>query len=103
MTDAVDFQMQLAKPAQFGDPSRSTTPVVVRTRVSANTRFREYSLLVHRARRLPLHRVGLVALPQAEGAGEVAGEELDLLDVGDEGLVDGLLVRGAGAGDLLLL
>lgn len=47
--------------------------------------------------------MGLVALSQAEGAGEVAGEELDLLDVGDEGLVNGLLVRGAGAVDLLLL
>ena len=52
---------------------------------------------------LPLHLVGLVALAQAEGAGEVAGEELDLLDVGDQGLVDGLLVRGSAAVDLLLL
>lgn len=47
--------------------------------------------------------MGLVALSQAEVASEVAGEEVDLLDVGDEGLVNGLLVGGAGAGDLLLL
>jgi hypothetical protein len=47
--------------------------------------------------------VGLVTLAQAEGAGEVAGEVIDLLDVGNEGLVDGLLVGGAAAADLLLL
>jgi hypothetical protein len=52
---------------------------------------------------LPRHLVGLVTLSQGEGASEVAGEEVDLLDVGDEGLVDGLLVSGAGAADLLLL
>ena len=52
---------------------------------------------------LPGHLVGLVALSQAEVAGEVAGEEVDLLDVGDEGLVNSLLVGGANAGDLLLL
>jgi hypothetical protein len=53
--------------------------------------------------RLPLHLVGLVAGPQAEGAGEVAGEEVDLLDAGDQGLVDGLLVSSTVAVDLLLL
>ena len=47
--------------------------------------------------------MGLVARPQAEGAGEVAGEEFDLLDVGDQSLVDGLLVGSTGAVDLLLL
>jgi len=53
--------------------------------------------------RLPLHLVGLVALSQAEAAAEVAGEELDLLDVAEQRLVDGLLVRRAGAVNLLLL
>lgn len=53
--------------------------------------------------RLPLHLVGLVALPEGEGGGEVAGEELDLLDAGDQGLVDGLLVLDAVLADLLLL
>lgn len=47
--------------------------------------------------------MGLVALPQAEGAGEVAGEHLNLLDVGNQSLVDSLLVSGAAAVDLLLL
>lgn len=47
--------------------------------------------------------MGLVTLPQAEGAGEVASQHIHLLDVGDEGLVDGLLVSGAAAVDLLLL
>ena len=53
--------------------------------------------------RLPGHLVGLVALSQAEGAGQVAGEHVDLLDVGDQSLVNSLLVRRAGAVDLLLL
>lgn len=56
-----------------------------------------------RCAHLPLHLVGLVAAPQAEGAGEVAAKEALLLDVGQDGLVDGLLVAGAGAGNLLLL
>jgi hypothetical protein len=47
--------------------------------------------------------VGLVTLSQAEGACEVAGQELDLLDVGDQSLVDGLLVGRTSAADLLLL
>ena len=47
--------------------------------------------------------MGLVALSEGEGGGEVAGEELDLLDAGDQGLVDGLLVLHAGLADLLLL
>lgn len=55
------------------------------------------------ASHLPLHLVGLVAVPEGEGAGEVAAEERLLLDVGEDGLVDSLLVAGAGAGNLLLL
>jgi hypothetical protein len=47
--------------------------------------------------------VGLVAVPEAEGAGEVAAEEGLLLDGGQDGLVDGLLVAGTSAGNLLLL
>lgn len=53
--------------------------------------------------RLPLHLVGLVAVPEAERGGEVAAEELLLLDGGEDALIDGLLVRSTGAGDLLLL
>ena len=45
----------------------------------------------------------LVALPQAEGGAEVRGEELLLLNGGDEGLVHRLLVVGAASGELLLL
>jgi hypothetical protein len=52
---------------------------------------------------LPLHLVGLVTLAQAERGGEVAGKEVDLLDRGDEGLVNGLLVSCSAAADLLLL
>jgi hypothetical protein len=52
---------------------------------------------------LPLHLVGLVALAEAEGGRQVAGEQVDLLDVGDQGLVNGLLVGGAAAAELLLL
>ena len=55
------------------------------------------------SRCLPLHLVGLVALPEREGGGEVAGQELDLLDAGDQGLVDSLLVLHAVLADLLLL
>lgn len=47
--------------------------------------------------------MGLVTLAQAEGAGKVAGKEVDLLDAGNQSLVDGLLVSGAAAVDLLLL
>lgn len=47
--------------------------------------------------------MGLVAVSEAEAGGEVAAEELLLLDVGQENRIDGLLVTGAGAGDLLLL
>lgn len=47
--------------------------------------------------------MGLVTLPQAERAGEVRGQHIDLLDVGKQSLVDGLLVGGAAAVDLLLL
>lgn len=52
---------------------------------------------------LPSHLVGLITLSQREGAGKVAGEHLDLLDAGNQSLVDGLLVGGAAAVDLLLL
>lgn len=52
---------------------------------------------------LPLHLVRLVACPEAEAGGKVAGEEMFLLDGGQKGLVDGLLVGGASTGNLLLL
>jgi hypothetical protein len=52
---------------------------------------------------LPRHLVGLVTLPQAEGAGEVAGQQIHLLDAGNQSLVDGLLVGSTAAVDLLLL
>ena len=52
---------------------------------------------------LPRHLVGLVALSQAESSSQVGGEVLDLLDAGDQGLVDSLLVLGAAAAELLLL
>lgn len=52
---------------------------------------------------LPLHLVGLVTVAQAEGAGEVAAQELLLLDGAQDGLVDGLLVGGTGGGNNLLL
>ncbi len=47
--------------------------------------------------------MGLVTLAQAERGSKVAGEHVDLLDAGQQSLVDGLLVRRAAAGDLLLL
>lgn len=47
--------------------------------------------------------MGLVTLSQAEGASEVASQQVHLLDVGDQGLVDGLLVGSTAAVDLLLL
>ena len=47
--------------------------------------------------------MGLVALAEAERGGKVAGEHVDLLDVRDERLVDGLLVGRPAAGNLLLL
>jgi hypothetical protein len=47
--------------------------------------------------------MGLVAVAEAERGGEVAGEHVDLLDVRDERLVDGLLVGRPAAGNLLLL
>merc|ERR1711988_1139060 len=100
---------------QPGDPARSTTPLFrSATRVCSPTPFRPAMfvsvvkmialvLTVPLFLRLPLHLVGLVALSQAEAAAEVAGEELDLLDVAEQRLVDGLLVRRAGAVNLLLL
>lgn len=47
--------------------------------------------------------MGLVTVAQAEGGGEVAAEEVLLLDGAEDGLVDGLLVGGTGAGNNLLL
>ncbi len=47
--------------------------------------------------------MGLIALAQAEGGGEVAREQVHLLDVGQESLVDGLLIGGPAGVDLLLL
>ena len=52
---------------------------------------------------LPLHLVGLVALAQAERTCQIAGEHVNLLDVGQESLVDSLLIRRSAAADLLLL
>lgn len=52
---------------------------------------------------LPLHLMWLVALAKAERRSQIAGKVVDLLDVGQEGLVDGLLVRYPAAGHLLLL
>ena len=65
------------------------------------------TLIVHLPRQkidcLPRHLVGLVTLSQAEGAREVASQQVHLLDVGNQSLVDGLLVGGTAAADLLLL
>ena len=47
--------------------------------------------------------MGLVTVAEAEAGGEVAAKEVLLLDGGQDGLVDGLLVAGTGAGNLLLL
>jgi hypothetical protein len=47
--------------------------------------------------------VRLVAGSEAEASGEVAGEEVFLLDGGQKGLVNSLLVGSASTGDLLLL
>lgn len=57
----------------------------------------------HVALFLPLHLVGLVTVAEAEGAGEVAAQELLLLDAAEDGLVDGLLVGSTGGGNNLLL
>jgi hypothetical protein len=55
------------------------------------------------SRSLPLHLVGLVTLAQAERAREVASEQVDLLDVGNQRLVHSLLIRRSASADLLLL
>ena len=52
---------------------------------------------------LPLHLVGLVASAQAEGAGKVACQQINLLNAGDQSLVDSLLVSSTRAVDFLLL
>lgn len=52
---------------------------------------------------LPSHLVGLVTLPQAERAGEVAGQQVDLLDASNQSLIDGLLVSSTAAVNLSLL
>lgn len=126
MTDADDFQMQLAKtsPMRRPFPFYNTVGYVVITRphilppfcveLRILSLFANYSHLRFSFNlaspfnlkfrcRLPLHLVGLVTLSQAEGAGKVAAEVLDLLDVANQRLVDGLLVGGTGAVDLLLL
>ncbi len=86
--------MQLAKPAQFRDPPSAK---------SFNILSKSNLLPRKTPQRLPLHLVGLVALSEAERAGKVAGEHLYLLDVGNQSLVDSLLVRCSAAADLLLL
>lgn len=68
-----------------------SSPTIYRTRGRRSALF------------LPLHLVGLVAVAEAESGGEVAAQEILLLDGGQDGLVDGLLVGGTGAGNLLLL
>ena len=45
--------------------------------------------------------MGLVARSEAEGGAEVGDEERLLLEAGEDGTVDGLLVLGAAGGDLL--
>lgn len=95
VTDARRLSNAWPKPAHFGDPCRSTT-LCVATPVLP-------SPPAHKIARLPGHLVGLVTLPQAERAGEVRGKHIDLLDVGNQSLVDSLLVGGAAAVDLLLL
>lgn len=47
--------------------------------------------------------MGLVAVAQAERARQIAGEEVDFLDAGQQGLVDSLLVCYSVLADLLLL
>lgn len=47
--------------------------------------------------------MGLVAVSEVEGSAEVAAEVVLLLDAGEDVLVDGLLVAGTSAGNLLLL
>ena len=51
--------------------------------------------------RLEDHLVGLVARSEAEGGAEVGDEERLLLEAGEDGTVNGLLVLGAAGGDLL--
>jgi hypothetical protein len=106
VTDAVDFQMQLAKPAHFGDPFPFYNPHLDQhTPVNSTppTLQAARDLCVFLIKNLPRHLVRLVTLPQAEGAAEVAGQQIHLLDAGKQGLVDGLLVSSAAAVDLLLL
>lgn len=56
-----------------------------------------------RCARLEDQLVWLLAVPEAEAGGEVAEKHRLLLDLGEEWLVDRLLVRCAVAGKLLLL
>lgn len=60
-------------------------------------------MLPHAEANLPLHQVRLVALAQAERRSEVARQQIHLLDVGQQSLVDGLLVSCSAAANLLLL
>ncbi len=92
------------KPAQFRDlPSATSVYSFSSPEKHAQVPSLGKQVPTPDLKNLPLHFVGLVALAQAEGAGEVAGEELDLLDVGNQGLVDSLLVCRSAAVDLLLL
>jgi hypothetical protein len=91
----VNVQMQVAKPFRTPGPQvpRTLSFVPASAPTTAPPTIHD----------LPLHLVGLVALAEAERGGEVACEHVNLLDVGQEGLVDGLLVRCPAGGDLLLL
>jgi hypothetical protein len=51
----------------------------------------------------PFHLVRLVAFPEAEAGREITAEQLFLLDVGQQSLIDGLLVAGTRAGNPLFL
>jgi hypothetical protein len=85
VTDALDFQMQVAKPARSAFQCLSTLlPLLPRP-------F------------LPVHLVWLVTLSKAERTPKVACEQVNLLDVGQKSLVDSFLVSCSAAVDLLLL
>lgn len=82
------FRCRRTPPALIPPETNPNSPRALRVEVEAD---------------LPLHLVGLVTLAQAEGGCQVAGEVLHLLNVGQQSLVDRLLVRRSGGGNLLLL